>query len=58
MTVVVGKGALAEASKDAPQVIALAAVPVIAIQSLCPSVGVPERLVVMDVISAAKAVIE
>ena len=54
--VVVGSGT--PASNDDPHVIALVAVPVIAIRSLCASVGVPERLVVMDVISTARAVID
>ena len=54
--VVVGSGT--PASNDDPHVIALVAVPVIAIRSLCASVGVPERLVVIDVISTARAVIE
>lgn len=50
-TVVVGR-ATVEASKDEPHVIALAAVPTIYIQSFCPSVGVPERFVVKEVMSA------
>jgi hypothetical protein len=57
VTVVVGS-ATAPASNDVPQVIALAAVPVIAIQSFCPSVGVPERLVVNEVIASVCAVRE
>ena len=52
VTVVVGK-ATVDASKLAPHVIALAAVPVIAICSSCLSVGVPDKLVVNDVISTA-----
>ena len=40
-------------SKLAPQVIALAAVPVIAIHNVCASVGVPERLVVNEVMASA-----
>jgi hypothetical protein len=56
-TVVVGS-ATVDASKDAPQVIAMAAVPVIAINNFCPSTGVPERLVVKDVISTVCAVIK
>ena len=51
VVVVVGKAA-GPASKDAPHVIALAAVPVTEIINFCASVGVPERLVVNDVISA------
>ena len=50
VTVVVGS-ATVEASKLAPQVIALAAVPVMAIQRVCPSVGVPDKFVVNEVIS-------
>lgn len=46
------------ASKDAPQAIVLAAVPVIAIHKVCPVVGVPDRLVVIEVIFTANAVIE
>jgi hypothetical protein len=58
VTVVVGN-AIVEASKLVPQVIALAAVPVIAIHNVCPSVVVaPLKLVVNDVISTACAVIE
>jgi hypothetical protein len=57
LTVVVGN-AIVEASKEAPQVIALAAVPVIEIQSFCASVGVPLKFVVNEVISAACAVSE
>ena len=56
VTVVVGS-ATVEASKEAPQVIALAAVPVISIISFCPCVGVPDKLVVIEVILVAKAVI-
>jgi hypothetical protein len=56
-TVVVGR-ATVEASKEAPQVIALAAVPVMAIHNVCPSVGVPERFVVKEVMSPACAVRE
>ena len=51
VTVVVGK-ATGPFSNDAPQVIALAAVPVTAIHSFCPSVGVPERFVVNEVMAA------
>ena len=43
-------------SKDVPHVIDLVAVGVITIQSVCHSAGVPERLVVNDVISTANAV--
>lgn len=50
VTVVVGR-ATVEASKEAPQVIALAAVPVIAIQSVWPVVGVPDRFVENEVMS-------
>jgi hypothetical protein len=50
--VVVGR-ATVEASNEAPHVIALAAVPVIEIINFCPSVGVPDKLVVNEVISAA-----
>lgn len=58
ITVVVGR-ATVEAWNDAPQVIARAVpLSVIAIQSVCPSVGVPDRLVVKEVIAAARAVIE
>lgn len=57
VTVVVGS-VTGPLSKDVPQVIALAPVPVIASSNLCPSVGVPERLVVNDVISTVWAVIE
>ena len=56
--VVVGSGSFVDASNEEPHVIALVAVPVMAIQSVCPSVGVPERLVVMDVMSTASAVME
>lgn len=49
-TVVVGK-ATVDASKLEPHVIARAAVPVIAIHNVCPSVGVPDRFVVNEVIS-------
>jgi hypothetical protein len=47
-----------EASNEDPHVIARAAVPVIAIHSVCPSVGVPLRLVVKLVIAVVSAVIE
>jgi hypothetical protein len=58
ITVVVGNAA-APASNDAPQVIALAVpLSVIAIHNFCPSVGVPDKLVVNEVIAAANAVIE
>jgi hypothetical protein len=57
VTVVVGK-VIVELSKLAPQVIALAAVPVIAIHNVCPSVGVPLKLVVKDVMSTVCAVNE
>lgn len=52
VTVVVGSANVL-ASKLAPQVIALAAVPVMAIQSVCHSVGVPDKFVVNEVISTA-----
>lgn len=55
VTVVVGK-ATGPASNEAPQVIALAAVPTTYIQSFCPFVGVPLKLVVKLVISAVCAV--
>jgi len=51
-TVVVGR-ATVEASKEAPQVMARAAVPVIAIHKVWPVVGVPDRFVVNDVMSTA-----
>jgi hypothetical protein len=51
-TVVVGKILMLD-SKDVPHVIALAPVPVIEIISVCPSVGVPDRPEVNEVISAA-----
>jgi hypothetical protein len=58
MTVVVGRATVL-ASNDAPHVIARAVpLSVIAIQSVCPIVGVPERFVVKDVIAAASAVME
>ena len=57
VTVVVGR-AIVLASKDAPHVIARAAVPVIAIHNVCPSVGVPDKFVVNDVMSAVCAVSE
>ena len=58
MTVVVGNATVL-ASKDAPHVMARAVpLSVIAIHSVCPMVGVPDRLVVKDVIAAARAVIE
>ena len=50
VTVVVGK-ATVEAENDAPQVMAMAPVPVIAIHSFWPLVGVPVRLVVNEVIA-------
>jgi hypothetical protein len=50
--------AIVEASNEAPQVIVLAAVPVIAIHNICPFVGVPDKLVVIDVMFPARAVIE
>ena len=56
-TVVVGNATVLASNED-PQVIALAAVPVIAIHNVCPSVGVPERFVVKLVMSSACAVIE
>jgi len=46
------------ASNEAPHVIARAAVHVIDIHNCCESVGVQERLVVKEVISAACAVNE
>jgi len=57
VTVVVGNATVL-ASNDVPQAIALAAVPVIAIQSVCLSVGVPLRFVVILVISSDCAVSE
>ena len=54
-TVVVGSETNDD-SKDAPHVIARVAVPVIVICSKSPCFGVPERFVVMLVISAARAV--
>ena len=50
VTVVEGKVTV-EDSNDAPQVIAIAVVPVIAIQSFCPLTGVPVKFVVNDVIA-------
>jgi hypothetical protein len=44
-TVVVGSE-IVDASKEAPQVIAIAVVPVIEIQSFCPLTGVPVKFVV------------
>jgi len=55
--VVVGN-ATVEASNEAPQVIALLAVPVIDIQSVCASVGDPIRFVVKLVIFSVCAVRE
>lgn len=52
VTVVVGNATVL-ASKLAHHVIARAAVPVIAMISVCHSVGVPDRFVVNDVISTA-----
>lgn len=43
-------------TKEEPQVIARVEVPVICISSISPSFGVPERLVVKEVISAVCAV--
>src|SRR3990167_9798213 len=58
ITVVVGKVTLSDDSKEAPQVIALAvALSVISILKVSPSTGVPDKLVVMEVIAAACAVI-
>lgn len=54
-TVVVGSATVL-ASKLAHHVIALAHVPVIEIINVCHSVGVPERLVVKEVIATACAV--
>jgi hypothetical protein len=45
-----------EDSNEAPHVIALAAVPTMYIHSFCPSVGVPDRFVVKEVISTVCAV--
>jgi len=56
VTVVVGKGDVL-ASKEAHRAMVLAAVPVISINNCCQCVGVPVRLVVIDVISTASAVI-
>jgi hypothetical protein len=55
VTVVVGNVTVDD-SKLAPQDIVLAAVPVIAICRHCPLVGVPLRLVVIDVMFTASAV--
>lgn len=44
-------------SKESPQSISLAAVPVISTLSNCPWVGVPERFVLIEVIFTASAVI-
>ncbi len=55
--VAVGNTAV-EDSKEEPHVIFLVAVPVIAICKFCPSVGVPDKFVVNDVISADCAVRE
>jgi predicted homoserine dehydrogenase-like protein len=58
ITVVVGN-VIVDDSKLAPHVIALAVpLSVIEIHNVCPIVGVPLKLVVNDVIAAAKAVIE
>ncbi len=57
LTVVVGRATVL-ASKLAHHVIALVPVPVMAIQSVCPPVGVPDRLVVKEVISTVCAVSE
>lgn len=58
ITVVVGSAIVPEASKEDPQVIALAVpLSVIAILSICPLTGVPERLVVKEVIATERAVI-
>jgi hypothetical protein len=57
-TVVVGRETV-EDSNDEPQVIDWALpLSVIASQRVCPSVGVPDRLVVMEVMAVASAVIE
>jgi hypothetical protein len=56
VTVVVGN-AIVDAVNFAPQVIAIAVVPVIEIQSFCPLTGVPLRFVVKDVIATDWAVI-
>lgn len=55
MTVVVGR-ATVEASKEDPQVIPRAAVPVISMIRFCPWLGVPDKFVVNDVMSAVWAV--
>jgi hypothetical protein len=57
VTVVVGK-ATGPFANEAPHVIARAAVPVMSMRNCCPSVGVPDKFVVMLVMSTAKAVIE
>ena len=55
--VVVGNAATPDATKDAPQVIALAVpLSLIRISNFWPSVGVPDKPEVIDVIAAAKAV--
>ena len=56
-TVVVGKVTV-EASNEDPQVIARAPVPVIEIHNVWASVGVPDKFVVNEVISAVCAVSE
>lgn len=52
LTVVVGNVADPEEMNEEPQVIARAAVPLMRISSFCPSVGVPDRLVVIDVMAS------
>ena len=47
VTVVVGSG-IVDASKDVPQPIAIAPVPVIEIHNFCPLVGVPVKFVVNE----------
>jgi hypothetical protein len=49
-TVVVGSITV-ELSNEAPQVIAIAVVPVIEIHSFCPFVGVPDKFNVKEVIA-------
>ena len=55
LVVVVGSVTVVLTNEE-PQVIALAAVPVICISRISPSFGVPDKLVVKEVISAACAV--